>query len=153
MAAQNVGARRLGSGEQDRSAGVLSGPDPSASSIALLLYIFNDQVLSILLPAHSPAIPLAHHINTTVLWGLVLFSVTFALSGVVRSTGAVWVPMANPGRNLHDPACAFPFRGPVDPEVWRRRHLVEPPRHHHLHDPDLALHGRWAPAAACRHAH
>jgi Na+-driven multidrug efflux pump len=72
---------------------VLSGLTVTGS-IALLLYIFNDQVLSILLPAHSPAIPLAHHINTTVLWGLVLFSVTFALSGVVRSTGAVWVPMA-----------------------------------------------------------
>jgi Na+-driven multidrug efflux pump len=63
-------------------------------SIALLLYAFNDQVLGVLLPAHSPALPLARHINTTVLWGFVLFSITFSLSGVVRSTGAVWWPMA-----------------------------------------------------------
>ncbi len=93
MAAQNVGARRWDRVNKIARSGVLSGLTVTGS-IALLLYIFNDQVLSILLPAHSPAIPLAHHINTTVLWGLVLFSVTFALSGVVRSTGAVWVPMA-----------------------------------------------------------
>ena len=93
MAAQNVGARRWDRVNKIARSGVISGLTVTGS-IALLLYIFNDQVLSILLPAHSPAIPLAHHINTTVLWGLVLFSVTFALSGVVRSTGAVWVPMA-----------------------------------------------------------
>jgi putative MATE family efflux protein len=93
MAAQNVGARRWDRVDKVARSGVLSGLTVTGS-IALLLYLFNDQVLSILLPAHSPAIPLAHHINTTVLWGLVLFSVTFALSGVVRSTGAVWVPMA-----------------------------------------------------------
>jgi putative MATE family efflux protein len=93
MAAQNVGARRWDRVNKIARSGVLSGLTVTGS-IALLLYVFNDQVLSILLPAHSPAIPLAHHINTTVLWGLVLFSITFALSGVVRSTGAVWVPMA-----------------------------------------------------------
>lgn len=93
MAAQNVGARRWDRVAKIARSGVISGLIVTGS-IAMLLYIFNDQVLSILLPAHSPAIPLAHHINTTVLWGLVLFSITFALSGVVRSTGAVWVPMA-----------------------------------------------------------
>ena len=93
MAAQNVGARRWDRVARIARSGVISGLVVTGS-IASLLYIFNDQVLSILLPAHSPAIPLARHINTTVLWGLVLFSVTFALSGVVRSTGAVWVPMA-----------------------------------------------------------
>jgi Na+-driven multidrug efflux pump len=61
--------------------------------IALILYVFNGQVLSILLPSHSPAMALARHINTTVLWGFILFSVTFSLSGVVRSTGAVWAPL------------------------------------------------------------
>ena len=92
MAAQNVGA-----GKWDRVAavarsGVVSGLIITAV-IALLLYVFNDQVLGILLPSHSPAIPLARHINKTVLWGFVLFSVTFSLSGVVRSTGAVWWPL------------------------------------------------------------
>jgi putative MATE family efflux protein len=93
MAAQNVGAQRWDRVAKVARSGVVSGLLVTGS-VAALLYVFNDQVLSILLPATSPAIPLAHHINTTVLWGMVLFSVTFALSGVVRSTGAVWAPMA-----------------------------------------------------------
>ena len=92
MAAQNVGA-----GKWDRVAavarsGVISGLIITGA-IAILLYVFNDQILGILLPRHSPAIALAKHINETVLWGFVLFSVTFSLSGVVRSTGAVWWPL------------------------------------------------------------
>jgi putative MATE family efflux protein len=92
MAAQNVGARRWDRVAQVARSGVVSGLVVTGT-IALLLYAFNDQVLGILLPAHSPAIPLARHINTQVLWGFVFFSITFSLSGVVRSTGAVWVPM------------------------------------------------------------
>ena len=93
MAAQNVGAGRWDRVAQVARAGVISGLVVSGS-IGALLYLFDREVLSILLPAHSPALALAVHINRLVLWGLVLFSVTFALSGVVRSTGAVWVPMA-----------------------------------------------------------
>ena len=92
MAAQNVGA-----GKWDRVAavarsGVISGLIITGA-IALVLYAFNDQVLGILLPSHSPAIPLARHINKTVLWGFIFFSITFSLSGVVRSTGSVWWPL------------------------------------------------------------
>jgi len=93
MAAQNIGARRWDRVAMIARSGVISGVVVTGTAAALL-YLFNDQVLSILLPANSPAIPLAHHINTTILWGFVLFSITFALSGVVRSTGAVWWPMA-----------------------------------------------------------
>ncbi len=92
MAAQNVGARRWDRVEAVARSGVISGLVVTGA-VALLLYVFNDQVLGILLPSNSPAFPLARHINTTVLWGFVLFSVTFSLSGVVRSTGAVWWPL------------------------------------------------------------
>jgi putative MATE family efflux protein len=92
MAAQNVGAGRWDRVAQVARAGVISGLVVTGA-IALVLYIFNDFVLGILLPHGSAAIPLARHINTTVLWGFVLFSITFSLSGVVRSTGAVWAPM------------------------------------------------------------
>jgi putative MATE family efflux protein len=93
MAAQNVGARRWDRVAKVARSGVISGL-LITGAIAALLYLFNDQVLGVLLPAHSPALPLARHINKMVLWGLVMFSVTFSLSGVVRSTGAVWAPMA-----------------------------------------------------------
>ena len=93
MAAQNVGAGRWDRVAKVARSGVISGL-LITGAIALALYVFNDFVLSILLPRGSPAIPLARHINTTVLWGFVLFSITFSLSGVVRSTGAVWWPLA-----------------------------------------------------------
>jgi putative MATE family efflux protein len=92
MSAQNVGARRWDRVTMIARSGVICGLVVTGG-LALLLYAFNDQVLGVLLPRHSPAIPLARHINTTVLWGFVLFSITFSLSGVVRSTGAVWWPM------------------------------------------------------------
>ena len=93
MAAQNVGAGKWRRVDQIARSGVLSGLAVTGA-IAIILYLFNDQVLSILLPAHSAALPLARHINKMVLWGFVMFSITFSLSGVVRSTGAVWTPMA-----------------------------------------------------------
>jgi putative MATE family efflux protein len=92
MAAQNVGAGRWDRVAKIARAGVFSGLAVTGT-FALLLYGFNDFVLGILLPHGSPAIPLAQHINKTVLWGFVLFSITFSLSGVVRSTGAVWWPL------------------------------------------------------------
>jgi putative MATE family efflux protein len=93
MAAQNVGAKRWDRVDQAARSGVISGLIITGG-VAVLLYAFNRQVLGILLPAHSPAIPVALHINRTILWAFVLFSITFSLSGVVRSTGAVWAPLA-----------------------------------------------------------
>jgi putative MATE family efflux protein len=93
MAAQNVGAGAWDRVDKIARSGVISGLVVTGA-VALLLYALNDQVLGLLLPAGSPAIALARHINTTVLWGFVLFSVTFSLSGVVRATGAVWAPLA-----------------------------------------------------------
>jgi len=92
MAAQNVGARRWDRVGLVARSGVITGLIVTGA-FALILYAFNDLVLGILLPTHSPAEPLAHHINTIVLWGFVLFSITFALSGVMRSTGAVLWPL------------------------------------------------------------
>ncbi|MHB8529897.1 MAG: MATE family efflux transporter, partial [Caulobacteraceae bacterium] len=93
MAGQNVGAGRWDRVVKIARSGVITGLVVTGS-LAVLLYTFNGFVLSILLPHGSPAIPLARHINTTVLWGFVIFSITFALNGVVRSTGAVWAPLA-----------------------------------------------------------
>jgi putative MATE family efflux protein len=92
MAAQNVGAGRWDRVDRVARAAVLCGLGVTAV-IAGALYLFNHQVLSILLPATSPAMPLASHINRMVLWGFILFSVTFSLSGVIRSTGAVLAPL------------------------------------------------------------
>ena len=92
MAAQNVGAGKWDRVDQIARSGVLCGLAITGSA-AVIIYLLGDVTLRIFLPGDSPALPIAHHINERVLWGFVLFSVTFALSGVVRATGAVWTPL------------------------------------------------------------
>ncbi|HEY5411028.1 MAG TPA: MATE family efflux transporter [Caulobacteraceae bacterium] len=92
MAAQNIGADRWDRVSKIAISGVLSSL-AITGSIALAIYLAGDATLHLFLPSSSPAMAIAHHINQTVLWSLALFSITFALSGIVRSTGAVIVPL------------------------------------------------------------
>lgn len=92
MAAQNVGAGRWDRVAGIARSGVFSGLAVTGT-VAVVIYLLGDITLRVFLPAGSEALPVAHHINDRVLWGFVLFSVTFALSGVVRATGAVWAPL------------------------------------------------------------
>jgi putative MATE family efflux protein len=93
MAAQNIGARRWDRVGRVALSGVGSGL-VITGLIAALLYLLGDLPLALFLPAGSAALPIARHINEVALWGFVLFSITFALSGVVRAAGAVYVPLA-----------------------------------------------------------
>lgn len=92
MAAQNIGARRWDRVAKVARSGVASGLVVTGLSAALI-YLLGDTTLHIFLPPDSEALPVARHINDMVLWSFVLFTVTFALSGVVRATGAVWPPL------------------------------------------------------------
>jgi Na+-driven multidrug efflux pump len=56
-------------------------------------YIFARPILGIFLPAGSEALDIAVHLNKPILWGFVLFSATFAMTGIVRATGAVTPPL------------------------------------------------------------
>ncbi len=58
-----------------------------------LIYLVEPIVLRLFLPAGSPAIPIAIHINSFVLWGFVPFGMSFILSGIVRATGSVTPPL------------------------------------------------------------
>jgi Na+-driven multidrug efflux pump len=60
---------------------------------AALIYLLGTIPLYPFLPFGSPTVPIALHIDRTVLWAFVIFNATFALTGIVRSTGAVWPPM------------------------------------------------------------
>jgi Na+-driven multidrug efflux pump len=92
MAAQNIGADRWDRVGKVAVSGVLCSLVVTGA-IAGLIYLAGDIPLRLFLGSSSAAMPIARHINQTVLWSLTLFSVTFALSGIVRSTGAVIVPL------------------------------------------------------------
>jgi putative MATE family efflux protein len=91
MVAQNVGASRW-----DRVPNVaMSGLAVSlliTSSTTLLIYLAGPLPLYLFLPPGSPTIPIALHINRTVLWSYILFNSAFCLNGTVRATGAVMAP-------------------------------------------------------------
>ena len=92
MAAQNVGAGRMDRVEQIARRGALFAFLFSATPI-LIIYLADPIVLQAFLPADSPSLPIAVHINSIVLWGFIFFGMAFIFSGVVRATGAVWPPL------------------------------------------------------------
>lgn len=93
MAAQNIGA-----GKWDRVAQITrSGIGYNiviTGAIIVAALLFDRPLLSLFVPAGSPVLPLAEHINLLATWGFVLFGATMVLFGVVRANGAVWGPLA-----------------------------------------------------------
>jgi Na+-driven multidrug efflux pump len=92
MAAQNVGARRMDRVERVARIGSLFAVLFTGVPI-LVLQFADPYALRAFLPATSPALPIAIHINSIVLWGFIPFGVAFIFSGIVRATGAVWPPL------------------------------------------------------------
>jgi putative MATE family efflux protein len=92
MAAQNVGARRMD--RVDRVARI-GGIYSFVATVVIIVPVLLTEhwVLRAFLPADSPALPIATHINSVVIWGFAAFAVAYALSGVLRATGAVWPPL------------------------------------------------------------
>jgi len=95
MVAQNLGAKRW-----DRITSITwSGVGLNlllTGTPALIILIFCRTILGWILPegAASEAATIGVHINAIAIWSFVLFGITIVLFGVVRSTGAVMVPLA-----------------------------------------------------------
>ena len=92
MAAQNVGAGKMDRVEKVAGIGVLYAGILSAVPI-VIIYMVEPIVLRLFLPAGSPSLPIAMHINAYVLWGFIPFGMSFILSGIVRATGSVIPPL------------------------------------------------------------
>jgi putative MATE family efflux protein len=92
MAAQNVGAGHMDRVEKVARVGAAYAVLFTGLPI-LVIYLADPWVLRAFLPAGSPSLPIAVHINSIVLWGFIPFGVAFIFSGVVRATGAVWPPL------------------------------------------------------------
>jgi putative MATE family efflux protein len=92
MAAQNIGARKWKRLDHIAWAGIATSL-AATGLVAALLFVFGEAAFGLFLPPGSPAIDIAVHINSIAIWGFVLFSISFALSAVVRSAGAVYVPL------------------------------------------------------------
>jgi putative MATE family efflux protein len=92
MAAQNVGAQRMD--RVEKVAWIGAGYALISTAIPIAIILLADRwVLQAFLPASSPSLPIAQHINLVTIWAFAAFAVAFAFSGVVRATGAVWPPL------------------------------------------------------------
>jgi putative MATE family efflux protein len=93
MAAQNVGANLWGRVAGTTRAGVLFN-FILTGSLVLPLILFDRWTLALFLPPGSvEVLDLARHLNHIAVWSFLFFGVTFVISGVVRSTGAVLPPL------------------------------------------------------------
>ncbi|WP_249729244.1 MATE family efflux transporter [Acidovorax sp. CCYZU-2555] len=92
MAAQNVGAGLWKRVDATARAGVLCNVLMTGTLIALAVAA-DRQVLSLFLPDGSAALETARHLNHIAIGSFLFFGVTFVISGVVRSTGAVVAPL------------------------------------------------------------
>jgi putative MATE family efflux protein len=92
MAAQNIGARRLDRVEQ---VAWIGAGFAFVMTLAPVLAILAAErfVLLAFLPAASPAIGIAQHINSFVLWSFIAMGIAFVFNGVVRANGVVWPPL------------------------------------------------------------
>jgi putative MATE family efflux protein len=93
MAAQNIGAGRWDRVGRITRSGILLNAAITGTTIAAAL-LFDRPLLSLFVPADSPVLGIAAHINLLATWGFVLFGGTMVLFGVVRANGAVWGPLA-----------------------------------------------------------
>ena len=92
MAAQNVGAGLWKRVDGTAKAGVLCNVLMTGALIALIV-LLDRQILGLFLPEGSQAVAPARHLNHIAVGSFLFFGVTFVLSGVVRSTGAVLPPL------------------------------------------------------------
>jgi len=92
MAAQNVGARKWDRVTSIARVGVVYAL-LLTGSVILLLELFGTHAYGLFLPAGSPAMEAASHINRIATPSFVFFGITLVLFGVVRATGAVMAPL------------------------------------------------------------
>jgi putative MATE family efflux protein len=92
MVAQNIGA-----GKWERVSAITRSGIVYALLITgllvLVLAVADRPALALFLGGHSPALPIARHIQILATWSFLLFGVTLVLFGTVRANGAVVGPL------------------------------------------------------------
>lgn len=92
MAAQNVGAQKWDRVRSISRVGVVYCI-LLTSLIVLIIYALDTHAYQLFLPAGSPALHIARHVNGVVTWSFVFLGISVVLFGVTRATGAVMVPL------------------------------------------------------------
>jgi len=89
MVAQNIGADRWDRVRDITRSGIIISLVTTTTIVALLTLV-DKWALGVFLSLHSPAMPIARHIQLIATWSFIMFGVTFVLLGTMRANGAVW---------------------------------------------------------------
>ena len=92
MAAQNIGAGRWDRVSAITRSGIVYNLIITGLLVALLA-VADRPALALFLGSHSPALPIARHIQLLATWSFLLFGVTLVIFGTVRANGAVIGPL------------------------------------------------------------
>ena len=92
MAAQNIGAGHWDRVGKISRVGILQNL-AITGLLVIVLAVADRPALALFLGSHSPALPIAEHIQILATWSFLLFGVTMILFGVVRANGAVIGPL------------------------------------------------------------
>jgi len=92
MAAQNIGAGKWDRVSEITRSGIIY-TFIITGILVVLLAAADRPALALFLGVHSPALPIAEHIQLLATWSFLLFGVTMILFGTVRANGAVIGPL------------------------------------------------------------
>jgi putative MATE family efflux protein len=92
MAAQNIGAGRWDRVGAIARVGIIQNL-LITGLLVVVLVVADRPALALFLGGHSPALPVAEHIQILATWSFLLFGVTMILFGIVRANGAVLGPL------------------------------------------------------------
>jgi MATE family, multidrug efflux pump len=92
MAAQNIGAGRWDRVSAITRSGVIFALIVTGV-LVVLLAVSDRPALALFLGSHSPALPVARHIQLLATWSFLLMGITMVLFGTVRANGAVIGPL------------------------------------------------------------
>jgi putative MATE family efflux protein len=92
MAAQNIGAGRWDRVSSITNAGLIANTLLTGAMVGAII-LFDRPVMTLFLGDHSPALPIARHIQLIASWNFVLFGMTMVFFSTVRANGAVWAPL------------------------------------------------------------
>jgi len=92
MTAQNIGAGRWDRVSTITRSGVIYAL-VITGVLVVLLAVADRPALALFLGGHSPALPIARHIQLLATWSFLLMGVTMVLFGTVRANGAVIGPL------------------------------------------------------------
>ena len=92
MAAQNIGAGRWDRVGTITRSGVIQAL-LITGVLVILLAVADRPALALFLGSHSPALPIARHIQLLATWSFLLMGTTMVLFGTVRANGAVVGPL------------------------------------------------------------